>query len=111
MQQALHQSSFNVIICSTYSCNQLLELLTFAPMTGYSDHIVHDHHSERWDPCVGANHGKKELWPLADGEREKVCSELCQSINVRVEHPAVCYSFKYECWETGRWSDRQAVGW
>lgn len=56
---------------------------------------------------------ERELWPLADGEREResVCSELCQSINVRVEHRPACYSFKYECWEKGRGSDRQAAGW
>lgn len=52
----------------------------------------------------------RELCSLANGESEKVCSELCQSINVCVEHQPACYSFKYERWETGRQSDRQAVG-
>lgn len=53
----------------------------------------------------------REYCSLADGGWERVCSKLCQSINVCVEHQPACYSFKYERWETGRQSDRQAVGW
>lgn len=51
----------------------------------------------------------KELCPFTDGEGGKVCRELCQSINVCVEHQPACYSFKYERGETGGRSDRQAA--
>lgn len=97
--------SCDFIICCTYSSYQPL---TCAPMTGYSDRLIQHHHSKWLNPCRGANHKSRVMFPHWWRKREKVCSELCQSINVCVKH--ACYSFKYEHWETGRQSDRQAAG-
>lgn len=83
------RDSCNFIICSTYSCYQPP---TCAPMTGYSDHLVHDHHSKWRNACKGAHQGKRVVFPHWRRERKRsvvnyVSRSMCVlNICLRVIH-------------------------